>query len=110
MKAVISNLEYICVYQREEKNLSSEAAHEIMDLRREFDRKLTDLLKEGLESGEFSIGNPFLTAIYISGMLTWTINWYRPTGRYSETEVIIHVMKLVLKIVSKSSAAPKGGS
>jgi AcrR family transcriptional regulator len=106
LKVIIVNQENIVVYQREEKNLSSEVAHNIMKLRGEFDQKLAGLLKEGKKSGEFSIGDPFLTAIYLSGMLTWTANWYRPTGRNSESEVIIHVMKLILKIVTDPDFVP----
>ena len=40
-------------------------------MRRDFDRKLTALLREGIEAGEFHIGDAHMAALAIGGMVSW---------------------------------------
>lgn len=96
---VIENQEYIVVYQREEKNLDPEDARRIRDMRHDFDHRVATLLEEGARKGEFEIGDPSMTANSINGLISWISNWYRPGGKWSPTEVVMHTMSLVLRMV-----------
>lgn len=94
----IENQAYIVVYDREEMNLEPAAARHLMQLRREFDRRLELLLKEGIKSGDFDVENAKLTAGAISGMFTWIACWLRP-GCDSKAEIMGHAVRLVDKMV-----------
>jgi hypothetical protein len=76
-------LENIAIFSREEKGLAQSDYDRINDMRRDFDRKLTVLLREGAQTGEFAISDPHLAALSIGGMVSWAYVWFRPAGRLS---------------------------
>lgn len=97
---IITNQKYIVVYTREEKNLEQKEAKYLIGLRRDFDLRLARLLDEGAASGDFEIEDSALTAVSISGLITWVASWYRP-GRHSQTDVVSHTIRLVDRMVAK---------
>jgi len=97
---IILNQKYIVVYTREEKNLEPQEAKYLIGLRRDFDQRLAKLLEHGTESGEFDVEDPLMTAVSISGLITWVANWYRP-GRHTQTDVVMHTIRLVDRMVAK---------
>tara|TARA_R110002124_G_scaffold81424_2_gene214622 strand:- start:890 stop:1531 length:642 start_codon:yes stop_codon:yes gene_type:complete len=100
---IIDNQEYIVVYQREEKNLEPATARDIRKLRKAFDTKIEVLLDEGVASGAFDIEDTGFAAISISGLMSWTANWFLPDGKRSPSEVVVQTLKMVTHMV----AAPK---
>ncbi len=100
---IIDNQEYIVVYQREEKNLEPATARDIRKLRKAFDTKIEALLDEGVASGAFDIEDTGFAAISISGLMSWTANWFLPDGKRSPSEVVVQTLKMVTHMV----AAPK---
>lgn len=99
VRIVIDYQEYIVVYEREEKNLDPELARGIREQRNEFDHRLANLLEEGKQAGEFDIPDPVMTATTISGMMSWVSFWYSPQGKWSEAEIITHVMAMIEAVV-----------
>jgi AcrR family transcriptional regulator len=97
---IITNQKYIVVYTREEKNLEQKEAKYLIGLRRDFDQRFAKLLEEGNASGDFEIEDAALTAVSISGLITWVANWYRPS-RHSQIDVVSHTIRLVERMVSK---------
>lgn len=110
-RIVLDNQEYIVVYEREEKNLDPALAREIRKQRSLFDHRLASLLKEGIQSDDFVIVDPAMTATTIGGMMTWVAFWYSPKGKWSEAEIITHVMAMIDSLVrghvAPVSDAPK---
>ena len=100
---IIDNQEYIVVYQREEKNLEPATARDIRKLRKAFDTRIEALLDEGVASGAFDIEDTGFAAISISGLMSWTANWFLPDGKRSASEVVVQTLKMVTHMV----AAPK---
>tara|TARA_R110000868_G_scaffold97802_5_gene269053 strand:- start:4018 stop:4659 length:642 start_codon:yes stop_codon:yes gene_type:complete len=100
---IIDNQEYIVVYQREEKNLEPATARDIRKLRKAFDMRIEALLDEGVASGAFDIEDTGFAAISISGLMSWTANWFLPDGKRSASEVVVQTLKMVTHMV----AAPK---
>ncbi len=96
---VIDKREYVVVYEREEKNLPPEDAAHILAQRREFDRKLTSLIHEGVEAGEFAVPDPQVAATTIGGIVTWLPRWYVSTGRLSQSEVVMMTVQFVEKML-----------
>lgn len=95
----LDNRECIVVYQREEKNLGTEAARAIRVKRHNFDRRLSELLREGQAAGQFDIAHMGMASIGISGLMSWIALWYRPGGRFTRSDVIHETGRMVRRIV-----------
>ena len=98
-RIVIEKRMYVVVYMREDKNLPLVDAQKILEQRRVFDHRVTDLLDEGIASGEFSMPDKVVTATTIGGIVSWLPNWYVASGRLTESEVIAATVKLVEKML-----------
>lgn len=98
---IIKNQKYIVVYEREEKNLQPKEAKLLMSLRKEFGVRLAKLLESGAASGDFDVEDPLLTAVSIGGLVTWVASWYRPLGRWSQTDVTMHMIRNVERMVCR---------
>lgn len=96
---VLKNQKYIVVYEREEKNLEPKQWQRLMGMRREFDMRLANLLELGTKSHDFDVADPLLTAVSIGGLITWPASWYRPMGRWSQTDVIMHTIDCVERMI-----------
>ena len=96
---VIKNQKYIVVYEREEKNLEQKQSKYLMGLRREFGVRLSELLEKGTQRGDFDVTDPLLTAVSIGGLITWVASWYRPSGHWSPTDIILHMLQNVDRMV-----------
>lgn len=97
--AVLQNQAHIAIFSREEKNLAPKDFKRISQMRREFDRKLTALLDEGVAAGEFDIPDTRIAALMIGGMVSWAYVWYRPSGRLELSEVADRITELILAMV-----------
>ena len=102
---VIRDQKYVVVYNREEKNLEAAEQKHLIDLRKSFDQRLAKLLEEGNASGDFSVDQPRMLAVSISGMLTWVATWYRPRAAYTVTDVVMHMIQAVERMVGRPSRA-----
>ena len=98
-RTVIEKSMYVVVYMREEKNLPREDAQKILEQRRVFDHRITELLDEGIAAGEFSMPDKVVTATTIGGIVSWLPNWYVASGSLTESEVIGATVKLVEKML-----------
>ena len=98
---IIKNQKYVVVYEREEKNLQPKDAKQLMGLRKEFGVRLARLLEAGAMAGEFEVEDPLLTAVSIGGLVTWVSSWYRPLGRWSQTDVTMHMIHNVERMVCR---------
>ncbi len=98
---IIKNQKYIVVYEREEKNLQPRDAKQLMALRKEFGIHLATLLEAGARSGDFDVDDPVLTAVSIGGLVTWVASWYRPLGRWTQTDVTAHMIRNVERMVCR---------
>ncbi len=103
--AVLESQKHIAIFAREEKNLSPADFKRISSMRRDFDRKLSALLAEGVKSGEFRIADPRLAALAIGGMVSWAYVWYRPNGRLSLPELAEEMSRLLLAAVHADATA-----
>ncbi len=97
--AVLETQIYIAIFSREEKNLRPEDFDRINGMRSDFDRKLTALLRDGVETGEFAISDPHVAALAIGGMVSWAYVWYRKDGRLSPTEMANELTRIILAAV-----------
>jgi AcrR family transcriptional regulator len=97
--AVLGSQMHIAIFSREEKNLVAADLERINDMRRAFDRKLTALLRRGIETGEFNVADARLAALAIGGMVSWAYVWYRPEGALSLEQISAEMSRLILQMV-----------
>jgi AcrR family transcriptional regulator len=86
-RVILERQANIAIFFREEKNLAPEALAEIIQAQKRFDRLLSKLLTDGVETGEFDIPDVSLAALAIGGMISWSYTWHRPNGRLPVDEL-----------------------
>lgn len=94
--AVLENQRNIAVLTREEKHLDSLDYDRLSGLRREFDRKLVQLLDRGAAGGAFHLPDTGVAALAIGGLVSWAYVWYRPHGRLTIDELADTISNLIL--------------
>ncbi len=99
VSAVLTAQMDLAIFSREEKNLLKADLDRINDMRRDFDRKLTQLLRDGVKTGEFKLEDPHMAALAIGGMVSWAYVWYRPGGRLPLEAVADEMSTLLLAMV-----------
>jgi AcrR family transcriptional regulator len=101
---VLSRQANIAIFFREEKNLMPQQLAEINALRKKFDRVLSALLAEGVESGEFHIKDTHLAALALGGMVSWAYTWHRAGGRLKLDEMCARMAGLALQMAGATGA------
>jgi AcrR family transcriptional regulator len=107
----IESRELTAIFLNEERNLSPEILAEIREEHREFDRKLTNLIRRGISSGVFHVEDAGLASLSISGMVRWVHRWYNPAGRLNTDAICQKLATLALNLVcyEPASADPSRG-
>lgn len=103
---VLENQRNIAVLTREEKHLDAADYQRLSGLRREFDRKLVELLKRGTEDGSFHLRDTNVAALAIGGLVSWAYVWYRPHGRLSIEELAETMTELILAMAGVKTDTP----
>ena len=104
--AVLESQKHIAIFSREEKNLDARDFQRISGYRRQFDKRLTALLDEGVSTGEFRLADTSVASLAIGGIVSWAYVWFRPHGRLAIAEVAAHLSALVLAMACGGSATP----
>jgi AcrR family transcriptional regulator len=108
---VLNNQANAIIYSREETELAPKDREMINQLRREFDRRLVALLREGLEEGEFAIEDIRLTSLVIASVVGWSPVWFRSGGRLTKEEAAEGIASLILMMVGfKGQGMPAGAA
>lgn len=82
------------------RNLSPENFTRIEDMRRTYEEVLTDILRQGQATGDFSVPEPPVTTRALIALLNGITNWYRPDGRLSMDEIEAIYVGLVRQAVT----------
>lgn len=106
--AVLKNQKNIAIFTREEKNLQDRDYERISNLRREFDKKLTSLLDDGVAAGEFAELDTRVAALAIGGLVSWAYVWYRPHGRLELERLADELGRLILAMIEARNGRRAG--
>ncbi|MFD1156436.1 TetR/AcrR family transcriptional regulator [Roseovarius aestuarii] len=79
--------EAVFISYMELRNLNPENFIVIEALRRTYEDVLADILRAGVNKGEFSVPEPKVAAMAVIAMLTGVNTWYRDEGRLSLAQV-----------------------
>jgi len=103
----VENQELTAIYLNEERNLRPESLERFRSEHREFDVKLASLIWRGIEAGVFSVDDPNIASLSISGMVRWVHRWYNPKGKYSIEKISSEIANLALNLVRYSDESAK---
>ena len=106
LTAVLTHQPHAMIYSREEKELEQKDRDAINQLRREFDRRLVELINLGVASNEFHADDVQLTALAIGGIVGWAPVWFRANGRLSLEQVTRYLASLALAMVKAPAQTP----
>jgi AcrR family transcriptional regulator len=67
--------------------LADDARSTLQDRRDDYERRLRQLLDEGVETGRLRPTDARLSARFVLGALNWTAKWFRPAGGKSAEEI-----------------------
>ncbi|PEQ93162.1 TetR family transcriptional regulator [Bacillus sp. AFS006103] len=86
------------IFFREINNLSSEHVELIVPKRDQFRLNIEELIRTGVENGEF---RPELDVLIITmailGITNWSYQWFNPSGRVTDREVAEIFVEMILK-------------
>jgi AcrR family transcriptional regulator len=95
-------LDQIAVFFTEMEHLDKKTRKRIIQRRDEFHRRLTEILRSGIEKGEFREDlDPNVTGQLILGTLNWFYEWYTPKGKRSVEEIADQAVGLICHGVYK---------
>ncbi|CCE01052.1 TetR/AcrR family transcriptional regulator [Bradyrhizobium sp. STM 3809] len=82
----------------------------VVALRGAYERRLADILTDGVAQGVFDVDDIQVATFAIIALLTGLCSWYRPGGRLTKDAIIAAHEKLVLSgVMPRSAAARPGG-
>jgi AcrR family transcriptional regulator len=84
-------------------SLTPEARRELMRAGRPYIELLREIMRQGVQAGEFEIDDLTVTSLAVSSMCEYIFTWYRSGQRLSEAEVQEHYAGLVLRMVRAES-------
>ncbi|MDF3216621.1 TetR/AcrR family transcriptional regulator [Mesorhizobium sp. M7A.F.Ca.CA.001.09.2.1] len=101
------------VSNMELRSLSPERLTQILRMRTAYEKELRTILRDGAETGAFSIDDTGLTAMALIQMMTGVIVWFRPGERLSIGEVTTRYLSMTMRLVGAkidaySAARPFG--
>jgi hypothetical protein len=79
--------DHVRVFLHEFPALTNERAEQFRTRRREYERHVEDVLRAGVETGEFRDVDPWLTARAWLGMHNYTYLWLKSGGAVSARDV-----------------------
>jgi AcrR family transcriptional regulator len=86
------------VFGQLEGDLPPETLEAIRGIHRQFDVKLASLIEDGKKTGEFTVQEPHIAGLAISGMVRWIHRWFQD-GRLSAAEIAALFADYALNLV-----------
>jgi len=94
----------VFIANSELRSLEPKNYETIVALRGAYERRLADILTEGVEEGVFEVSDIQVATFAIIALLTGLCSWYRPGGRLTREAIVAAHEKLVMSGVMPSPA------
>jgi TetR/AcrR family transcriptional regulator, cholesterol catabolism regulator len=101
VEVVTADPERASVFVTEWRHLSPDRRAVIGARRDAYERRLRDLIADGLAVGAFAAVDPAIGATFILTALNGIATWYRPDGRLSADRIADHYVELALRSLSE---------
>jgi AcrR family transcriptional regulator len=93
---MMEHLDLVAVYLQEYRNLPPERLEEALAVRKHYEQILTQILEDGIATGDFRPVDVKMAVFGILGMLNWTHQWFSPDGQLSSQQVAATLSDLAL--------------
>lgn len=97
------------VFIREWRALTGDRLSAIAARRDAYERRVRDILEEGMTSGRFRPLDPVVTAAFLLTACNGVADWYRPDGRVAPKAIADGYVALILGAVSPTTTPATGG-
>jgi AcrR family transcriptional regulator len=87
VRLLAENLAFLTVFFAEESGLPAPMAAQAARAKREYDRTIERVVREGIESGQLRPLPPMLVVFGLLGMCNWLHKWYRPDGPMGPAQI-----------------------
>jgi AcrR family transcriptional regulator len=95
----------VSVVNFELRSLEPKHYREVVALRRRYERKLAEIIADGIAAGDLRPTDVKVAAYATLALLTGVCTWYRPSGRLPESEIVdLHVRMAVQALAEPGSA------
>jgi TetR/AcrR family transcriptional regulator, cholesterol catabolism regulator len=101
VETITSDPQRSSVFVTEWRHLSPDRRAEIGARRDAYERRLRDLIGDGLAVGAFAAVDPAVAATFLLTALNGIATWYRPDGRLSPDRISDHYVELALRSLSE---------
>lgn len=71
----------------------------VLKLRNHYEGLFDEIIRRGIEAGEFHADEPKIARMIILGAMNWVQQWYRPDGRLAKEDLITIYSDYILKIL-----------
>jgi AcrR family transcriptional regulator len=97
VRIMIKNGDAVSVANNDWKHLSDEKLKKFKELRSGYEKKVVELLKEGVETGELKAVNTSVTLFTILSAIRWVELWWRPNRGISSEELEENIISILLE-------------
>ena len=101
VETITADPERSSVFVTEWRHLSAQRRAAIGARRDAYERRLRDLIGDGLAVGAFVPVDPAIAATFLLTALNGIATWYRPDGRLSADRIADHYVELALRSLSE---------
>jgi AcrR family transcriptional regulator len=87
----------LVIFFQEREKLPAAQMKKYLEKRDHYENIFREVLREGIEQGDFPDVNVTLTVFAILGMCNWIIQWYNPKGAQNSEEIKEHMEYLIFE-------------
>lgn len=94
---VIESGRYLAVYSSETNNLPASDRKAILRMRDEIDRRISVLVRDGVEAGDFTVDDPLIATRAITGMISFMWTWAHRLEPEAERRLVDQMSRIAMR-------------
>jgi AcrR family transcriptional regulator len=94
---VIESGRYLAVYANETSNLPAAERRAVLRMRDEIDRRISVLVKDGVDAGEFTVDDPLVATRAITGMISFMWTWAHRLEPPAERRLVDQMSRIAMR-------------
>ena len=109
VQVLTKDTEASAVFLHEWRHLSEPYLGEFIALRNKYEAHFRQLIKSGVENGEFAVPDEKFAALTILSALNWIHTWYKPEGKMIPAEIADNLSAMLLNGLRTAACATAPG-
>ena len=96
VQVLTNNTAASAVFLHEWRHLSEPHLSEYLSLRDKYESRFREIIRNGIESGEFAVPDEKFATLMIFSGLNWIHTWYKPDGKMKPEEIAANLSAMLL--------------